>query len=184
MLNVVGIASNFFCRVKLQISCLIHLQSWRFLHDVRKEDSFWPIDEKERWLTRGFAWLSAKRPDNWRELMNPLSPIFCYTHCRVLSSAHRGLSHWWAQPGHWPMGEQLTHILPQWCYSRRIPRTCVIVLGKPKRWRMLQMKLTTRSVVIFVIGLYSIYFVNLLMVTNTWVNPPSFVVKGPIISRP
>jgi hypothetical protein len=46
------------------------------------------------------------------------------------------------------------------------------------------MKLTTQSAEIFVISLYSIHFVNLLMATNTWVNPPSAIVKGPIMSRP
>jgi hypothetical protein len=39
------------------------------------------------------------------------------------------------------------------------------------------MKLTTQSAEIFVIGLYSIHFVNLSMATNTWVNPPGAVVK-------
>jgi hypothetical protein len=46
------------------------------------------------------------------------------------------------------------------------------------------MKLTTRSVEIFIIGLYLIYFVNLLMATNTWVKPLGTIVKGLIMSRP
>jgi hypothetical protein len=33
------------------------------------------------------------------------------------------------------------------------------------------------------IGLYSIHWVNLSMATNTWVNPPGAIVKGPIMSR-
>jgi hypothetical protein len=60
----------------------------------------------------------------------------------------------------------------------------MIVLGKPKQCRMSQMKLTTQSVEIVVIGLYSIHFVNLSMATNIWVKPPGAVVKGPIMSRP
>jgi hypothetical protein len=64
------------------------------------------------------------------------------------------------------------------------PRSVMIVLGKPNRCRMSQMKLNTRSVDIFVIGLYSIHFVNLLIATNTWVKYPDAVVKGPIMSRP
>jgi hypothetical protein len=60
----------------------------------------------------------------------------------------------------------------------------IIVLGKPKRCKISQMKVTTRSVVSIAIGLYSIHFVNLLMATNTCVKPPGAVVKGPIMSKP
>jgi hypothetical protein len=60
----------------------------------------------------------------------------------------------------------------------------IIVLGKPKRCKMPQMKVTTRSALSIAIGLYSIYLVNLSMATNTCVKPPSAVVKGPIMSRP
>jgi hypothetical protein len=60
----------------------------------------------------------------------------------------------------------------------------IIVLEKPKWCKMSQMKVTTRFAVSAAIGLYSIYFVNLLMATNTCVKPPGAVVKGPFMSRP
>jgi hypothetical protein len=59
----------------------------------------------------------------------------------------------------------------------------MMVFGKLKRCKISEMKSTTRSGVSLAIGLYSIYLVNLSMVTNTWVKPPGAVVKGPIISR-
>jgi hypothetical protein len=51
---------------------------------------------------------------------------------------------------------------------------------------MLQMKLTTQSMEIFVIGLYSIHFVNLSMATNTWVKPSQREnhVQAPASKRP
>jgi hypothetical protein len=49
---------------------------------------------------------------------------------------------------------------------------------------MSQMKVTTRSAVSIVIGLYLIHLVNLSMATNTCVKPPGAFVKGPIMSRP
>jgi hypothetical protein len=58
------------------------------------------------------------------------------------------------------------------------------VLGKLNRCKMSQMKLTTRSAESFVIGFYSIHFVNLSMAINTWIKHPGTVVKGPIMSRP
>jgi hypothetical protein len=42
----------------------------------------------------------------------------------------------------------------------------MIVLGKPNQCKMSQMKLTTGFAESFVIGLYSIQFVNLLISTN------------------
>jgi hypothetical protein len=60
----------------------------------------------------------------------------------------------------------------------------MMVLGKPKRCKISQMKVTTQSAVSITIGLYSIHLVNLLMATNTCVKPPSAVVMGPIMSRP
>jgi hypothetical protein len=63
------------------------------------------------------------------------------------------------------------------------PKSMMMVSGKPKRCRMLEMKSTTLSGVSLVIGLYSIHFVNLSIVTYTWVKPPSAVVNGPIISK-
>jgi hypothetical protein len=60
----------------------------------------------------------------------------------------------------------------------------MMVLGKPKRCKMSQMKVTTRSAVSVAIGFYSIHLVKLLIATNTCVKPPGIVVKGPIMSRP
>jgi hypothetical protein len=60
----------------------------------------------------------------------------------------------------------------------------MIVMGKPKRFKMSQMKVTTRSALSVAIGLYSIHLVNLSMATNTCVKPPGAVVKGPIMSKP
>jgi hypothetical protein len=60
----------------------------------------------------------------------------------------------------------------------------MMVLEKPKRCKMSQMKVTTRSAVRVVIGLYSIYLVNLSMGTNTSVKPPGAVVKGTIMFGP
>jgi hypothetical protein len=60
----------------------------------------------------------------------------------------------------------------------------MIVLGKPNWCKMSQMKLTTQSAESFVIGLYSIHFMNLLMATNTWVKPLDAIVKGSIMSKP
>jgi hypothetical protein len=57
-------------------------------------------------------------------------------------------------------------------------------VGKLKRCRMSQMKLTTRSAESIVIGIYSIHLVNLSMATNTCVKPPGAVVRGSIMSRP
>jgi hypothetical protein len=59
----------------------------------------------------------------------------------------------------------------------------IMVLGNPKRCKMSQMKVTTRSVVSVAIGLYSIHLVNLSVGTNMCVKPPGVVVKGPIMSR-
>jgi hypothetical protein len=70
------------------------------------------------------------------------------------------------------------------CEWKLYPRFVMIVLGKPMRCRMSQMKLTSRSMEIYLIGLYSIHFVNFSMTTNTWVKPLGAVVKGPIMSRP
>jgi hypothetical protein len=64
------------------------------------------------------------------------------------------------------------------------PRSIMTVLGKPKRCRMSQIKVTTRSAESVKIVLYSIHLLNLSMATNTCVKPPGAVVKGPIISRP
>jgi hypothetical protein len=57
-------------------------------------------------------------------------------------------------------------------------------VGKPKRCKISQMKVTIRSVVSVAIGLYLIHFVNLSMATNTCVKPPGAVVKGPIMLVP
>jgi hypothetical protein len=43
----------------------------------------------------------------------------------------------------------------------------MIVLGKPNQCKISQMKLTTRSAESFVIGMYSIHFVNLSIAINT-----------------
>jgi hypothetical protein len=64
------------------------------------------------------------------------------------------------------------------------PKSIIIVLGKPKRCKISQMKVTTRSAESVAIGLYSIYLVNLSMATNMCVKPPGAVVKGLILSRP
>jgi hypothetical protein len=64
------------------------------------------------------------------------------------------------------------------------PKSVIFVLGKPKRCKMSQMKVTTQSGMSIAIDLYSIHFINLSMATNMCVKPPSIVVKGPIISRP
>jgi hypothetical protein len=59
----------------------------------------------------------------------------------------------------------------------------MMVLGKPKRCKMSQMEVTTRSIESVAIGLYSIHLVNFSIATNTCVKPPGVVVKGPIMSR-
>jgi hypothetical protein len=60
----------------------------------------------------------------------------------------------------------------------------IIVLGKPKQCKMLQMKVTTQSALSVMIVLYTIHLVNLSMATNTCVKPPGTVVKGLIMSKP
>jgi hypothetical protein len=60
----------------------------------------------------------------------------------------------------------------------------IIVLVKPKRCKMSQMKVTTQSTVSVAIGLYSIHLVNLSVATNMCVKPIGTVVKGPIMSEP
>jgi hypothetical protein len=70
-----------------------------------------------------------------------------------------------------------------WLAVKFDPRSVMIVFGKPKRCKMLEMESTTLSDVSLAIGLYSIHLVNLSIATNTWVKPPGAVVKGPIISR-
>jgi hypothetical protein len=59
----------------------------------------------------------------------------------------------------------------------------MIVFGKPKRCKISEMKSTIQSGVSLAIDLYSIHLVNLSISINTWVKPPSAIVKGPIISR-
>jgi hypothetical protein len=59
-----------------------------------------------------------------------------------------------------------------------------MVFGKPKRCKISHMKVTTQSALSVAIGLYLIHFVNLSMATNTCVEPPGAVVKGPIMSKP
>jgi hypothetical protein len=63
-------------------------------------------------------------------------------------------------------------------------KSVMMVLGKPKRYKMSWMKVTTQSVVSVAIGLYLIHLVNLSMATNTCVKPPGAVVKGPIMFGP
>jgi hypothetical protein len=60
----------------------------------------------------------------------------------------------------------------------------MMVLGQPKRCKMSQMKVTTRSIESLAIGLYLIHLANLSMATNTCVKSPGAVVKDPIMSRP
>jgi hypothetical protein len=61
------------------------------------------------------------------------------------------------------------------------PKSIMMVLEKPKRCTILQMKVTTQSAMSVAIGLYSIHLVNLSMATNTCVKPSGVVVKGPIM---
>jgi hypothetical protein len=63
------------------------------------------------------------------------------------------------------------------------PKSVMMVLGKPKRCKMSEMKVTTRSTVSIAIGLYPVHLVNLSMATNTCVKSPGVVVRGPIMYR-
>jgi hypothetical protein len=53
------------------------------------------------------------------------------------------------------------------CAVKLEPKFVMIVLGKPNRCKMSQMKSTYLTAESFVIGLYSIHFVNLLIATYT-----------------
>jgi hypothetical protein len=70
-----------------------------------------------------------------------------------------------------------------WFAVKFDPKSVMMVLGKPKRCKISEMKLTTGSGMSLAIGLYSIHLVNLSIATRTWVKPPGAVVKGPIMSR-
>jgi hypothetical protein len=70
-----------------------------------------------------------------------------------------------------------------WLAVKFDPKSVMMVFGKLKRCKILEMKSTTRSGVSLPIGLYSIHLVNLSIATNKWVKPPGAIVKGPIISR-
>jgi hypothetical protein len=73
--------------------------------------------------------------------------------------------------------------LPELVGLKMDPKSVMMVLGKPKRCKISEMKSTTRSGVSLAIGLYSIHLVNLSIATKIWVKPPGAVVKGPIMSR-